>query len=49
MIPPAAPALQSADLRALAAQLPDLADMQNLTVHIQAVSNTFLPPPSSDL
>ena len=49
MIPPAAPALPSADLRALAAQLPDLADMQNLTVHIQAVSNTFLPPPNNDL
>jgi hypothetical protein len=49
MIPPAAPALPQTDLRALAAQLPDLANMENLTVNIQTVSNTFLPPPSNDL
>ena len=30
------------DLRALAGQLPDLANLENLTVNIQA--NSFLPP-----
>jgi hypothetical protein len=33
------------DLRALAAQLPDLSNLDNLTVNIQA--NTFLTPPDT--
>jgi hypothetical protein len=39
-MPPALPALPQVDLGALAAQLPDLSNLDNLTVNIQA--NTFL-------
>ena len=49
LIPTAVPALPNTDLRALAAQLPDLAKMDNFTVNIQAISNTFLPPPHNDM
>jgi hypothetical protein len=45
LLPPAAPALPPVDLRALADQLPDLSNLDNLTVNIQA--NTFLPPPAN--
>jgi hypothetical protein len=34
MAPPTIPAIAPVDLRALAAQLPDLSTMQNLTVNI---------------
>ena len=33
------------DLRAMAAQLPDLSNLDNLTVNIQA--NTFITPPEN--
>jgi hypothetical protein len=33
------------DLKALADQLPDLSNLDNLTVNIQA--NTFIPPPTN--
>jgi hypothetical protein len=45
LLPPAAPALPPVDLRALAAQLPDLSNLDSLTVNIQA--NTFAPPPAN--
>ena len=44
MAPPTIPAIAPVDLRALAAQLPDLSTMQNLTVNIQA--NHYTPPPN---
>jgi hypothetical protein len=37
-----APTLQPVDLKALADQLPDLSNLDNLTVNIQ--TNTFIPP-----
>jgi hypothetical protein len=40
LIPPTVPVLPQVDLGALAAQLPDLSNLDNLTVNIQA--NTFL-------
>ena len=40
LIPPSVPVLPPVDLGALAAQLPDLSNLDNLTVNIQ--SNTFL-------
>ena len=45
LIPPAAPVLPTVDLRALANQLPDLSNLDNLTVNIQA--NTIVPPPAN--
>jgi hypothetical protein len=45
LLPPAVPALPQVDLRALAAQLPDLSSLDNLTVNIQA--NNFVPPPEN--
>lgn len=45
LLPPAAPALPPVDLRALADQVPDLSNLDSLTVNIQA--NTFLPPPAN--
>jgi hypothetical protein len=44
LLPPVAPALPPVDLRALAGQLPDLSNLDNLTVNIQA--NTFALPPA---
>jgi hypothetical protein len=35
------------DLNALAAQLPDLSNMDQITVNIQ--SNTFMPPPENSM
>ena len=40
LIPPTVPVLPPVDLGALAGQLPDLSNLDNLTVNIQA--NTFL-------
>jgi hypothetical protein len=45
LIPPVAPNLPPVDLKALADQLPDLSNLDNLTVNIQA--NTFVPPPAN--
>ena len=45
LLPPELPPLAQVDLRALAAQLPDLSTLDNLTVNIQA--NQFLPPPEN--
>jgi hypothetical protein len=42
LLPPTVPILPPVDLRALAAQLPDLSSLDNLTVNIQA--NNFLQP-----
>jgi hypothetical protein len=39
------PTIQPVDLRSLAAQLPDLSHLDNITVNIQ--TNTFAPPPES--
>jgi hypothetical protein len=36
LLPPAVPILPPVDLRALAAQIPDLSSLDNLTVNIQA-------------
>ena len=44
-IPPTVPILPPVDLRALAAQLPNLSNLDNLTVNIQA--NTFLSQPDN--
>ncbi len=40
-----APNLPPVDLKTLADQLPDLSNLDNLTVNIQA--NTFVPPPAN--
>ena len=48
LTPPAVPALPQSNLRALVAQLPDLANMENFIVNIQNVSNTFTPPPANN-
>jgi hypothetical protein len=45
LIPPMVPALPPIDLGALAAQLPNLSNLDNLTVNIQA--NTFLSQPDN--
>jgi hypothetical protein len=45
LIPPVAPNLPPVDLKALADQLPDLSNLDNLTVNIQ--TNTFVPPPEN--
>ena len=45
LLPPELPALAQVDLRALAAQLPDLSMLDNLTVNIQA--NHYTPPPEN--
>ena len=45
LIPPVAPNLPPVDLRALANQLPDLSNLDNLTVNIQA--NSFLSQPAN--
>ena len=45
LVPPTVPILPPVDLRALAAQLPDLSNLDNLTVNIQA--NTFLAQPDN--
>ena len=45
LIPPTVPILPPVDLRALAAQLPNLSNLDNLTVNIQA--NTFLSQPDN--
>ena len=42
LAPPAAPALHQVDLRALAAQLPDMTQLDHFTVNIQSNNNTFL-------
>jgi hypothetical protein len=46
MAPPTIPAIAPVDLRALAAQLPDLSQMNNLTINIQA--NQYTPPPTDN-
>ena len=45
LLPPELPALAQVDLRTLASQLPDLSNLDNLTVNIQA--NHFAPPPEN--
>jgi hypothetical protein len=45
LLPPELPALAQVDLHALAAQLPDLSNLDNITVNIQA--NHFTPPPEN--
>jgi hypothetical protein len=45
LIPPVAPNLPPVDLKALADQLPDLSNLDNLTVNIQ--TNNFVPPPAN--
>jgi hypothetical protein len=42
LVPPTIPAFSPVDLRALAEQLPDLSNMGNITVNIQA--NHYTPP-----
>ncbi len=46
MAPPSIPNMAPVDLRALAAQLPDLSTMNNLTINIQA--NQYTPPPNDN-
>jgi hypothetical protein len=46
MAPPTIPTYAPVDLRALAAQLPDLSSMNNLTINIQA--NQYTPPPTDN-
>jgi hypothetical protein len=46
MAPPTIPTYAPVDLRALAAQLPDLSSMNNLTINIQA--NQYTPPPTEN-
>ena len=45
LLPPTVPILPPVDLRALAAQLPNLSNLDNLTVNIQA--NMFLSQPDN--
>jgi hypothetical protein len=42
LLPPTVPILPPVDLRALAAQIPDLSSLDNLTVNIQA--NNYIQP-----
>ncbi len=46
MDPPAIPNIAPVDLRALAAQLPDLSQMHNLTINFQ--TNQYAPPPTDN-
>ena len=45
LLPPELPILAQVDLRALAAQLPDLSTLDNLKVNIQV--NHYTPPPEN--